>query len=135
MANMAAESGHVSIVINRPARAVYDFAADPANLPRWAAGLAQSTVELVGGRWTADSPMGRVGVEFVARNDFGVLDHTVTLPDGTAVYNPLRAIPYGDATEVVFTLRRQPGMTAEHFRADADAVRADLATLKRILEG
>jgi hypothetical protein len=134
MCTMAAESQHVSVVIERPAAAVYGFAAEPANLPRWAAGLATATMEQADGQWVAESPMGRVTVSFVDRNAWGVLDHVVTLPSGDRVYNPLRVIPYGDASEVVFTLRRQPGMTDEQFRADADAVRADLGSLKRLLE-
>ena len=34
----------------------------------------------------------------------------------------------------MFTVRRQPGMTDDEFDRDADAVRADLGTLKRVLE-
>ncbi len=66
-----------------------------------------------------------------------MLDHVVRLPSGQAVYNPLRVIPGGvdeAGCEVVFTLRRQPGMTDEQFEADADAVAADLATLRRLVE-
>jgi hypothetical protein len=36
---------------------------------------------------------------------------------------------------VVFTVRRRPGMSDEDFDRDADAVAADLALLKRLLEG
>jgi hypothetical protein len=35
---------------------------------------------------------------------------------------------------VVFTLRRQPTMTDAEFAADAAAITADLATLKRVVE-
>jgi hypothetical protein len=63
-----------------------------------------------------------------------VLDHDVTLPSGEVVYNPMRVIPDGHGCEVVFTLRRRPGMSDEEFSADAGAVAADLARLKRILE-
>lgn len=132
---MATESKHLSIAIERPAPAVYEYAADPANLPHWAAGLADTAVEHVDGQWVADSPMGRITVTFAERNDFGVLDHTVTLPSGQSVYNPLRVIPDGDTScEVVFTLRRRPEMGADDFARDADAVSADLKTLKRVLE-
>jgi hypothetical protein len=131
---MESESQHLSVVIHRSAADVYDFAADPANLPLWAAGLASAAVEQVDGQWVADSPMGRVTVGFVEHNAFGVLDHVVTLPSGESFYNPLRVVPYGDASEVVFTLRRQPGMTDDQFLGDADAVRADLASLRLILE-
>jgi len=35
---------------------------------------------------------------------------------------------------VVFTLFRQPGVTAARFNEDAEAVEKDLRTLKRLLE-
>ena len=40
----------------------------------------------------------------------------------------------GDATEVVFTLRRAPGMTDDELERDAGLVTADLARLKDVLE-
>ncbi len=78
--------------------------------------------------------MGRVAFAFVPRNEYGVLDHDVTLPSGESVYNPMRVIADGTASEVVFTLRRQPDMTDDAFARDADAVATDLAALKRVLE-
>lgn len=78
--------------------------------------------------------MGRVTVTFTGHNDFGVLDHTVTLPSGEKVYNPLRVIPDGDVSEVVFTLRRRPEMSDEEFAQDTAAVQADLGSLKRVIE-
>ena len=131
---MAVESKHLSTVIHRPSAAVYEYAADPTNLPQWAGGLASTTVEQVGGQWMAESPMGRVRVSFAEHNNPGVLDHVVTLPSGDSVYNPLRVIPDGDASEVVFTLQQRPGMTDEEFTQDVESVRADLVSLKRILE-
>ncbi len=128
------ESLHLSVYLDRPAAEVYAYVADPAHLPAWAAGLGGS-VEQRDGRWFADSPMGEVEVQFVPENPYGVLDHDVTLPDGTTVTNPLRVIADGEGCEVVFTLRRAPGMSDADFDADAAAVRADLATLERLLEG
>jgi Polyketide cyclase / dehydrase and lipid transport len=130
---MASESRHISIAIDRPATEVYDYASRPANLPEWAAGLG-SSVQRVDGRWVADSPMGRVVVAFAERNEHGILDHDVTLPSGETVYNPMRVIADGSGCEVVFTLRRRPGMSDEDFARDAEAVTADLTVLKRVLE-
>ncbi len=130
---MSTDTRHLSIEIDRPEAEVYAFVSDPANLPRWAAGLSGS-IERVDGRWLADSPMGRVEVEFAPPNEFGVLDHVVTLPDGQRVLNPLRVLGFRGRSEVVFTLRRAEGMTDSEFEADAAAVAADLATLKSILE-
>ncbi|MFJ9059916.1 SRPBCC family protein [Streptomyces sp. NPDC102409] len=124
---------HLSIHIDRPAGQVYAYASEPSHLPAWAAGLGAS-IEETDGQWIADSPMGRVVVDFAPRNDFGVLDHHVTLPSGETVYNPVRVIADGPGCEVVFTLRRRPGVSAEEFRRDEAAVSADLTTLKRIAE-
>lgn len=130
---MGSTSVHLSEHIDRPADTVYRFASDPARLPEWAAGLGGS-VECVDGRWSVDAPGGRVVVEFAPPNAYGVLDHTVVLPTGETVYNPLRVIPDGDGCEVVFTLRRQPSMTDDELARDAAAVAADLATLRTVLE-
>ena len=131
---MPAETRHLSQHFDRPAADVYAYARDPANLPQWAAGLAAGIAQ-VDGEWVADSPMGRVAVRFVEENPFGVLDHDVTLPDGSTTTNPVRVLADGDGSEVVFTLRRRPGMSDAEFEADAAAIAADLATLRRVLEG
>src|SRR5258708_6937275 len=125
------ESRHICVRIDCSAQAAYEFASDPMHLPAWAQGLA-SAVERVGDEWFVETPMGRVGFAFAPRNDLGVLDHDVSLPSGEVFYNPMRVLPDGDACEVVFTLRRQQGMTDEEFERDAAAVAADLATLKRL---
>jgi hypothetical protein len=125
---------HISETVKRGVDDVYRYASDPSRLPEWAAGLSGS-IEQVDGQWVAESPMGRVLVEFAPPNDFGVLDHVVVLPSGARVYNPMRVIPLDDVSEVVFTLRRQPEMSDEAFERDEAAVRADLRTLKAVLEG
>ncbi len=127
------ESQHLSVHIRRSVDAVYDYASNPANLPAWADGLS-SGIELVNGDWVSISPMGQVIVEMIEPNDLGVLDHWVTTPDGDAFYNPMRVIEADGGCEVVFTLRRQPGMSDDAFEADAIAIVTDLATLKGILE-
>ena len=77
---------HVSVVIERSADLVDDYAADPANLPDWAAGLADTAVERTAEGWVANSPRGRVVVDFAEHNDFGVLDHVVTMDSGERVH-------------------------------------------------
>ena len=52
------------------------------------------------------SPTGCVRVRFVPHNSLGVLDHQVTLPDGTTTANSLRVLPHPDGAEVVFTIRQ-----------------------------
>ncbi|WP_225800310.1 SRPBCC family protein [Streptomyces sp. NK15101] len=128
------ESRHLSVHVDRTVDEVYAYASDPANLPAWAHGLGQS-IEKVGEEWIADSsPLGRVTVRFVPRNELGVLDHDVTLPSGETFHNPVRVIADGTGSEVVFTLRRQPGTSDGDFERDAETVAADLARLKELLE-
>jgi hypothetical protein len=118
------KSRHIGVWIDATPDAVYALASDPAELPRWAAGLA-------------DPALSDAVVDFAPQNEFGVLDHEVRLPSGEAVYNPMRVIPGGPGEtgcEVVFTLRRRPAVTDAEFEADAAAVAADLETLRGLLE-
>lgn len=129
------DSRHISLLINRPAADVYRYAADPKNLPDWAAGLAVGQLTRQGDGWAVESPMGRIVVEFTPPNDLGVLDHVVSLPSGEEVFNPFRVIPAGsDWAEVVFTLRPRPQMSDAEVDADAAAIATDLGALKQILE-
>jgi uncharacterized protein YndB with AHSA1/START domain len=125
---------HISVSIGRPPGQVYAFASRPENLPRWAAGLG-TAVRNEDNRWVADSPMGRIEVAFAPANPHGILDHDVTLPTGEVVHNPLRILRNDGGSEVVFTLYRRPGVSDRDYEADAAAVRRDLETLKRLVEG
>lgn len=130
---MTFKSKHISVSINRPANEVYEFASNPANLPQWAAGLSGS-IENVKGDWIAESPMGRVKVEFAEKNKFGILDHDVTLPSGEKIYNPMRVFPNDDGSEVIFTLYQRSDLSDQMFAEDAEAVAKDLEKLKSLLE-
>ncbi|EON31593.1 hypothetical protein GTC6_16475 [Gordonia terrae C-6] len=126
-------SRHVSVVINAEPARVYDFAAEPDNLPRWAAGLATSEVTRRGDELLVESPMGTVTVRFVPRNTLGVVDHEVVLPTGDTVLNPLRVLAHPQGAEVVFTIR-QLAMSDDEFDRDTQMVEKDLARLKSLLE-
>ncbi|HEX3714621.1 MAG TPA: hypothetical protein VHV09_17635 [Trebonia sp.] len=130
---MKSDSRHISEHIDRSAADVYGYVAEPTNLVHWAAGLGNSVTE-EGGHWFVDTPGGRVGFAFAPRNDLGVLDHYLTLGSGEVVYVPMRVIADGSGSEVMFTVRRSSGMTDDEFKTDADAVAADLARLRRVLE-
>jgi hypothetical protein len=128
------ETRNISVSIARDWREVAAFLAQPANYPLWASGLASGLQE-AGEEWIADGgPSGRIRIRFSPLNPFGVADHTVFLEDGAEVYVPLRAIRNGDGCEVIFTLFRVPGMSAEQFRSDAEWVERDLQKLKDVLE-
>jgi len=127
------KSQTLAVTIAASPERVYAFASNPENLPRWVPSFFKS-VDLVDGEWVAQSPIGRVVFEFVHDNDLGVLDHTVTLPSGIRVTNPMRVIPNGDGSEMLFTLIQHEGMTDQAFEEDAEMVLSDLDTLRRLLE-
>ncbi|MET3663953.1 SRPBCC family protein [Caulobacter sp. 1776] len=128
------ESRHISIRIHRPAAEVYAFTREPESFAKWAAGLA-SGLERDGEHWIAHGPGGDVTVRFSPENAYGVLDHWVTLPDGTELYMPLRVVANGEGAEVGMTLYRPATMYDDAaFDRDAAAVARDLAKLKALLE-
>ncbi len=124
----------VHIAIERPWREIYAFASRPENMKSWAAGLASGLVR-EGEEWVGDGgPIGKIRVRFAPANDFGVIDHSVTLENGVTVENALRVVANGDGGEVMFTLMRQPGMDDQAFETDAAAIEKDLRTLKALME-
>jgi hypothetical protein len=127
------ESRTLNIRIACAPKKVADFVSDPRNLPRWASAFCKS-VRPDGDNWIVETPNGPIGLRFVARNAFGVLDHYVTPVPGVEIYVPLRVIANGDGSEVLFTLFRLPGMSEQDFERDAGMVERDLAELKRVLE-
>jgi hypothetical protein len=123
----------ISVSIEAPPERVYAFASDPANLPQWVPSFCRS-VEQVNGEWVVDSPLGRTVFAFAPRNEYGVLDHTVTLASGEVFRSPMRVIPNGAGSEVLFTLFQHEDMSDRQFEDDAALVRSDLDTLRRVLE-
>lgn len=124
---------HISRSVDSDVATVSRLAGDPRNLPLWAAGLSTG-IRLESGRWYTDSPMGLVEVAFTGPTESGILDHDVTLPDGTVVRNPLRVLPNDTGSEIVFTLFQRTGVTEEDFRADARLIAEDLDRLAALLE-
>lgn len=120
---------HLSVSIPKPYDEVYDWLSDPANWPSWASGLGEMQHDATRDVWISKQESGVVTIVFTPKNAFGILDHRVTLPDGSEVYSPMRAIPNGDGTEVVFTLFRLPTMDDATWARDEEWVRKDMAKL------
>jgi hypothetical protein len=130
------ESRVITQVVACDWQRAYARASNPLHLPRWASGLATSTLARAGAHWRIDTPaQGPAGLRFAPTNDFGVLDHWVT-PDGQAeIYLPFRVIATGPGhCEFQFTLLRQPQMDDAVFARDAEWIARDLRTLRDLLE-
>jgi hypothetical protein len=124
----------VETYIARPLAEVYGYLSDPGNLPAWASGLCRSIERQGNELWVGQTVSGQVTIRFAGPNEFGILDHHVSLPDGSDVYVPMRAVRNGEGSEVMLTVFRRPGMTDAAFEADLRLVERDLAALKTTLE-
>ncbi len=111
------ETKNISVTIRRPFEEVYNFVSDPQNVPQWASGLSDSTK-----------------VTFADKNQFGVVDHDVTLSTGKTVHIPMRIIPNNDGSDIVFTLHKLPNMSDQKFIEDQKWIQKDLNKLKKLLE-
>ena len=130
---MGGQARHLSIAIDRPAAAVYEFARRPQNLPLWASGLG--TVRRTRAGWASKMHGQTLRLRFAPRNRHGVLDHWVTPQGGAEIHIPMRVISHGDdGCMLLLTLLRQPEMDDAKFESDADWVMRDLTRLKQLME-
>lgn len=112
---------------------VYEFVANPENLPRWAGGLCRS-VEYTAAGWEVQTAQGAMLFRFAESNAFGVLDHYVTPVQGDEFFVPMRVLPNGNGSTLLFTLFQLPDMSDADFVRDVHLVEQDLSELKRLLE-
>lgn len=126
------ESRTVSVSIARSPDAVYAYLADPANFPQWSAFISEVKPDRES--WLAKTPRGSMHLRFTPRNPFRILDHDVVTHNGTIIHVPLRVVPNGPAaSEVLFTIFRQPDMSLPEFEQDIAIVQTDLDSLKTLL--
>jgi uncharacterized protein YndB with AHSA1/START domain len=102
------KSKTLTVSIDCPASRVYRFVSNAKNLPRWARAFCRS-IRKSGGAWIVESPDVNISV-------------------------PMRVVPNGSGSEVIFTLFQPPGMPAEQFARDVEWVGRDLKGLKNVLE-
>ena len=127
------KSKTLSLSINCTPDRLYEFVSHPENLPEWAKAFCRS-VRKSNGEWIVETPRGPVKIRFVKKNECGVLDHYIRPSPGVEIFVPMRVIPNGNGSEVLFTLFRQAGMTDENFAEDIRWVDSDLKNLKMAME-
>lgn len=125
----------ISVSILCPVKQVYEFLAEPLNLPTWAASFTGKIEHLSGNDWLADIEGNPVIVRYHPRNEFGILDHAV-FPEGTTpLTTPMRIVANGDdGTELLYTHYQRPGVSDEVYVSESEWVLADLMALKSLLE-
>jgi hypothetical protein len=111
-----------TIGIAAPARRVFDFVSDGANLPRWAVEFCKEA-RREDGAWRLRTAQGECTMRIAADAASGVVDFHMS-PGGTAFS---RVVDAGAGTEYLFTFAGDASMDA--------ALRKELAVLKSLLEG
>ncbi len=128
------KSRTLSVSIDWDPRTACEFISNPENLPQWAKAFCRS-VKQSKGEWIVETPQGPVKIRFARKNDVGILDHYVNPAPGVEVFVPMRVVPNGSGSEVIFTLFQLPNMSDEQYAEDIGLVERDLSSLKSIMEG
>ncbi|MCM5678933.1 SRPBCC family protein [Schlegelella sp. S2-27] len=124
----------VQVTIERPWSEVCAFLAEPGHYGDWASWLGP-TLRRRRGEWTVQRPGGtRAKVRFTARNGYGVADHCVLDAQDRASFVALRAVPHGDACEVMATFFREPGWSDWQWLEGVQDAQHALVRLKARLE-
>lgn len=125
------KSKTVTVSINCDSKKVYEFVSNLENLPKWAKTFCQS-IKRSNSEWVIQTSQGSMNIRIAPKNDFGILDHTVIPSPGIEVFVPVRVVPNEVGSEVVFTLFHYSHL--KNFDEDANLVKQDLNTLKRVME-
>lgn len=96
-----------AVAIGRPASAVFEYLADPANLPKWTHGFTRADAT------SADmaTPNGTltIGLATLTNGAAGTIDWEMTMPDGAVGVAYSRVTPDGDARSIYsFVLMAPP---------------------------
>lgn len=115
---------------------VFEFVAEPGNLPKWASAFKHADARSA----LLQTPQGAVtiGLKTDARRDAGSVDWTMTFPDGSVGTAYSRVTPDGEKKSVFSFVLMAPPVTLAELEGALDAQRKILAEelkrLKTILE-
>jgi uncharacterized protein YndB with AHSA1/START domain len=124
----------IATSIDYPVKQVYEFLAEPLNLPTWTVAI-ERIEHRRGSDWAATTPQGEVTFRYHPRNEYGVLDFAMWRPgEAEGEIIPARVFANGDGTEMTLTLYQRPGITDEAFDSEVEWTRNDILTLKTLLE-
>ncbi len=94
-------------IINASFEKVFDYIANPENLPKWTKAFASADSK----KAVLSTPNGQleVGLEVKTSKELGVIDWHMTMPDGSIASAYSRITPNGQASVYTFVLMAPPG--------------------------
>jgi hypothetical protein len=122
--------------IDAPPGHIFDFVADPDNLPRWAVGFCRAIRRdpTAADRWIVTTAQGEVPVRYVTERSLGVVDFVLAPAPGVEVTAFSRVLPSGAGAEYVFTQLQPAGMSDDVFDAQVHALIEELQLLRAHLQ-
>jgi hypothetical protein len=125
-----------SVRIAAPTGRVFDYIADPSNLPNWASAFRRVS----GDTALLETPQGAVTIRLTttAHPEAGTIDWGMTFPDGAAGEAFSRVMPDGEAASIYSFVLMSPPVPLEALEGALEAQQQTLATeltrLKMVLE-
>lgn len=112
--------------------AVFDFVADPNNLPRWAPKFALA-VRPEGEDWLVDQGEAEVRITVRVSPEHGTVDLLSAADRRRGAFS--RVVPNGDGSEYLFTLFFSAGTDRAAIDAQMAVVEEELRTIRAICAG
>jgi hypothetical protein len=112
---------------------VFDFLANPENLPQWAVGFCRS-IRRDGDGWLVDTGHEEVPMRFTTDATLGVIDFHFSPAPGVDAVARSRVVPNDDDSEYLFTQFQTPDMPDEVFEAQRTTLADELEVLRRIFK-
>jgi hypothetical protein len=123
-----------TITVERDFQTVYEFVANPENLPTWAKGFARS-IRRAGEAWIIETPHGEhLNIRYVTDAEFGIVDFCISPAPGVEFVVPSRVVPNGTGAEYIFTQFQLANMSDAVFEGQVRTLTQELAILKNTLE-
>jgi uncharacterized protein YndB with AHSA1/START domain len=132
---MVLKARTLTVEIERPARDVYNFLVDPANLARWTlVRNARRDPQAGPDSWMFDGPRGTVVVHFTPPNPHFVLDYKMQMGPQIVHAAHVRVIANGRGTVLTHTSVQQPVISDTMFASEEEWMMSDLLVLKTLME-
>jgi hypothetical protein len=121
------------VTIEAAPRSVFEFIANPQNLPAWAVGFCRSIRHEAGERWVVTTATGEVPIRYEINDVAGTVDFRFSPVSGIEATAYSRVIPNGAGAEYTFTQFQFDGMPNEAFDAQVRALANELQVLRGLL--
>jgi hypothetical protein len=126
-------SDSYSVSVNAPPAFVWATLANVEDWPRFSP-FALRVNQLSPTRYEVTSPQGPVILTSNFVEDLGLLDHTVTLRDGTDVFIPYRVTPNHRGSELIMTNVKSPGDSMAEYEEQLAWMRTELDQARQHVE-